>query len=65
LAIKAIKCATQLNGLRVITVGGRTVKWDFHVFKSNPNWALNLRTWGEAGNEQIVLMANLGIVAFK
>ena len=25
LAIEAIKCATQLDGLRVITVGGKTV----------------------------------------
>ena len=49
LAIEAIKCATQLDGLRVITVGGKTATRDFHVFKSNPNWAVNLRTWGEAG----------------
>jgi hypothetical protein len=52
LEIEAIKCATQLDGLRVITVGGMTATWDFHVvrvFESNPNWAVNLRTWGEAG----------------
>ena len=49
LAIKAIKCATQPDGLRVITVGGKAAAPDFHVFKSNPNWAVNLRTWGEAG----------------
>ena len=49
LAIEAIKCATQLDGLRVITVSGKTATRDVHVFKSNPNWAVNLRTWGEAG----------------
>ncbi len=49
LAIEAIKCATQLDGLRVITVGDKTATRDVHVFKSNPNWAVNLRTWGEAG----------------
>jgi len=43
------KCATQLDGLRVITVGGKTVTRDFHVFKSKPNWAVNPRSWGEAG----------------
>jgi hypothetical protein len=30
-------------------VGGKTVTHDFHVFKSNPNWAVNLRIRGEAG----------------
>jgi len=49
LAIEAIKCATQLDGLRVIKVGDKTGTRDFHVFKSNPSWAVNLRTWGEAG----------------
>ena len=49
LAIEAIKCATQLDSLRVITLRGKTATWDFHVFKSNSNWAVNLRTWGEAG----------------
>jgi hypothetical protein len=37
LAIEAIKCATQLDGLGVITVGGKTATQGFHVFKSNPN----------------------------
>ena len=42
LAIKAIKCATQLDGLRVIKVGDKTGTQDFHVFKSSPTWAVNL-----------------------
>ena len=49
LAIKAIKCATKLDGLWVIKVGDKTGTRDIHVFKSNPGLAVNLRTWGEAG----------------
>ena len=30
-------------------MGDKTGTRDFHVFKSNPSWAVNLRTWGEAG----------------
>ena len=48
-AIKAIKCATQLDGLNIVIVGGMTGMRDFHVFGSNSNWSSNLRTWGEAG----------------
>ena len=49
LAIEAIKCATQPDGLRVIKVQDKTGTQDFHVFKLNPNSAVNLQTWGEAG----------------
>ena len=42
--LSAIKCPPQLNGPKVITVGGKTATCDFHVFKSHPNWAANLRT---------------------
>ena len=48
-AIKAIKCAKQLDGLQIVTVKGKTCTHDVHVFGSNPKWASNLRTWGEAG----------------
>ena len=30
-------------------MGDRTGTWGFQVFKSNPSWAVNLQTWGEAG----------------
>ncbi len=46
---EAIKCATQRNGLRVIKVQDKIGTWYFHVFKLNPNWAVKLWTWGEAG----------------
>ena len=49
LVIKAIKCATQLDGLRAIKVQDKIGIQDFHVFKSNPNWAVTLQTWDEAG----------------
>ena len=45
--LSAIKCPPQLNGHKVITVSGKTATCDFHVFKSNPNWAANLTTWVE------------------
>ena len=48
-AIEAIKCATQLDGLVVVKLGDKTGTRDEHVFGANPKWAKNLRTWGEAG----------------
>ena len=37
--------AVQLDGLRVVTLGDKTVTQAIHVFKRNPNWVINLRTW--------------------
>jgi hypothetical protein len=48
-SIEAIKCATQLDGLRIVTINGVTATRDFHVYSVNPSWSRNLRTWGEAG----------------
>ena len=48
-AIKAIKCATQLDGLVVVKLGKKTATRDKHVFKANLKWSKNLRMWGEAG----------------
>ena len=45
-AIEAIKCATQLDGLKVVEVNGNAATWDMHVYKANPKWAVNLQTWG-------------------
>lgn len=48
-ACEAIKCAVQLDGLAVVELNGESKTRDEHVFGSNPKWAANLRTWGEAG----------------
>ena len=48
-AIEAIKCACMLDGLAVITLGDKTATRDIHMYGQNPKWAVNLRTWGEAG----------------
>lgn len=48
-AIEAVKLATYLDGLRVVTVNGVTATRDTHVFGSNPKWSTKLRTFGEAG----------------
>ena len=52
--IEALKCATQLDGLRVIELKGesgtvRRMTRDEWVLGSNPKWVVNLRTFGECG----------------
>ena len=47
-AIEAIKTATSLDGLRVVTLGGKEASRDEHVFGSNPSWVDNMHTFGEA-----------------
>jgi len=46
---KAFKTATLLDGLMVITLGGKTATRYIHKFGKNPDFANHLRTWGEAG----------------
>ena len=41
--LEAIACATQLDGLVVIEVGGRTAMHNMHMFGVNPKWTKNLR----------------------
>ncbi len=48
-AIEAIKCAVQLDGLQVIKLGSKVGTRDELCLGSNPRWSNNLRTWGEAG----------------
>ena len=48
-ALEAIACATQLDGLVVIELQGKVATRDIHVYGANPKWACNLHTWGEAG----------------
>ena len=48
-AVEAIKCAVQLDGLRVVSLKGTAKTRDEHVYGCNPKWAVNLRTFGEAG----------------
>ena len=50
--IEALKCATQLDGLRVIELVGesgtvRRMTRDEWVLGANPKWVVNLRTFGE------------------
>ena len=47
-AMEALKCATQLDRLKVVTLGNQTTTCDILMFGKNPNWAKNLHTWGQA-----------------
>ena len=35
----AISCSTQLDGLVVVEVGGKTATCHVHMFGENPSWA--------------------------
>ena len=48
-AIKAIKWATQLAGLKVVELCGKSLTRDMHVYEANLKWASKMQTWGEAG----------------
>jgi hypothetical protein len=48
-ALEAIACATQLDGLVVVDVKGKMATRDAHMFGANPSWSGKLRVWGEAG----------------
>ena len=48
-ALEAIACATQLDGLVVVDVKGKQATRDMHMFGANPSWSGKLRIWGEAG----------------
>jgi hypothetical protein len=47
--IECVKMATAVDGLRVITLNGKTMTRDMHFYGRNPRWATQMRTWGEAG----------------
>ena len=44
-ALEAISCATQLDGLVVVEVGGKTAMCDRHMFGVNHSWARKLHIW--------------------
>ena len=48
-AIEAIKCATQLDGLVVVKLGDKIGTRDEYVFEANLKWSKNLRIWDEDG----------------
>ena len=48
-ALEAISCATQLDGLVVVKIKGKLATWDMHLFGVNPTWSKKLCVWGEAG----------------
>ena len=43
-----ISCATHLDGLFMVEVGGKTTMYDMHMFGANPTWSRKLLVWGEA-----------------
>ena len=46
-AIEAIKCATQLDGLVIVKVDGESKARDMHVYDKLPKWTRNMRNFGE------------------
>ena len=46
-ALEAIACATQLDGLTVVTFNGKEAMCDIHKFDVNPKWTANLQVQGE------------------
>ena len=45
----AITCVTQLDGLVMVEIGGKTTTCDMHVFDKKPSWTRKFCVWGEAG----------------
>ncbi len=41
-ALKAISCATQLDGLVVVDIKGKLATRDMHLFGANPTWSKKL-----------------------
>ena len=48
-ALEAISCAMQLDGLVVVEIKGKLATHDMHMFGENPTWSKKLHVWGEAG----------------
>ena len=49
MALEAIACATQLDGLVVVEIKGKLATHDMHMFGANSTWSKKLHVWGEAG----------------
>ena len=48
-ALEAIACTTQLDGLVVVDVKGKLATGDVYMFGANPSWPSMLNVWGKAG----------------
>ena len=48
-ALMAISCATQLDGLVAVKIKGKLATRDMHLFGANPTWSNKLCVGGEAG----------------
>jgi hypothetical protein len=48
-ALETIAWATQLDGLVVVGVSGKTAMHDMHMFGAHPKWSRNLCIWGKVG----------------
>lgn len=48
-AVEAIMCAVQLDGLVVVEVNGKRMTRDQHMYGSNARWSKHMRVFGEAG----------------
>jgi hypothetical protein len=48
-ALEAISCTTQLDGLVVVDNKGKQATRDMHLFGVKPTWSKKLHVWGEAG----------------
>ena len=50
---EALKTATDLDGLVMVTVNGKKATRFEHMFGENPRWAKHLKLFGEAGTVKI------------
>ncbi len=48
-SLEVLTCATMIDRLITITVGGKIKTRDEHIHGKNPKWASNLRTRGDDG----------------
>jgi hypothetical protein len=46
-ALKAISCALQLDGLVMVKTKDKLATRDMHMFGTNPMWSKKLHVWGE------------------
>jgi hypothetical protein len=51
--VKAFQHATNLDGLAVIVIAGKTATRYEHWYGRMPKWVKHLRTWGESGTVKI------------
>ena len=49
MALEAISCGTQLDGLVVVEIKRKMATRDVHMIGANPTWSNKLHVWGNAG----------------